>query len=116
MRSCCLHNWLNMCAHYYMQLGSFSTTAADVAFAATRDASAIAWLTGRSEVRAVPAARITNVTIFTATVESLCAHPHTFALLRHLSLSPPHVMQVFAVLRLPGDTPGGLPAYTKPHK
>ena len=74
---CCLHNWLKMCAHYHMQLGSFSTTAADVAFAATRDASAIAWLTGRSEVRAVPAARITDVTIFIATVESLCAHPHT---------------------------------------
>jgi hypothetical protein len=25
-------------------------------------------------------------------------------------------MQVFAVLRLAGDTPGGLPAYTRPHK
>jgi hypothetical protein len=74
---CCLHNWLMMCAHFYMQLGSFSTTAADVAFSATRDASAIAWLTGRSEVRAVPAARITDVTSFTATAESLCAHPHT---------------------------------------
>lgn len=35
-----------------VQLGDFSTSQADVAFAASRDASAIAWLTGRHEVHA----------------------------------------------------------------